>query len=127
MCGEAIERFGERPIVPETRCAFDEPSIKSASNRRHFRTELSLKSRWIADQVTGVDFEEPGEKLPRRVREVGPCAVFDQGKVRLADAFIQLGLDGADNFYLRELAVEPAQMTLEVTQHAKLLAEFHSD
>ena len=69
--------------------------------------------------------EECGEQLARRVREVGPGAALDQRQIGLADALVQLFLDGADDLGLRQLAAEPAQVPLEVAQHQKLLTELH--
>src|SRR5438105_2121130 len=125
MRREPVERLAERPVVREARGAIEKPPIEAALGRRQLRTQLGLKSRRIADQVARVNLEEFREQLPRCVREMRPRAVFNQGQVRLTDALVQLGLDGADNFYLRQLAVEPPQLTFEVTQHPELLPESH--
>lgn len=54
-----------------------------------------------------------------------PGAAFDERQVGLADALVQLFLDRLDDFGLRQLAPEPAQVALEVTQHQKLVTELH--
>ena len=72
-----------------------------------------------------MDLEEPGEQLPRLLREVPPRALLDERQVGLADGLAQLRPDGADELRLAELAAEPAKLPFELTQLLKLLPESH--
>ena len=62
-----FERRAERLIVSKPRRALEQPPIKRAFDRLHFRTELGLESRWIAHEIAGVNLEEFREQLSRRV------------------------------------------------------------
>jgi hypothetical protein len=72
-----------------------------------------------------MNLEEPGEQLPRLLREVPPRPLFDEGQVGLADRLAELRADGADELGLAERAPEPAKLSFELPQLPKLLSQSH--
>src|SRR5436190_225296 len=121
-----LEGLAERRVAREAGPALDEPAIErrfAVAGQR--RAERGLKSRRIADEIAGMDLEEPGEQLAGILREMGAGVVLDERQVGLADRGVELGLDRPDHFALGELAAEAAEMAFEVPQQPQFLSELH--
>ena len=110
MRGEPVERGAERRVVREAaRRRRSSQRSSAVSTDATSDAELGLESRRVADQIAGMDLEEPREQLPRLVRQVRarPFSMSDRYDwlMRLAE----LGVDRADELGLRQLAAEPAK------------------
>src|SRR3954447_12178353 len=120
-----LERGAQGRIVRETGRAVLQPAIERGFHGGDIGRQLGVEVGWIADEIPGMDLEEPREQLARFVGEVGSRAAFNQRQVGLADVLAQLGTDGAHEFSLRELSPQTAKVTFEVPQLAKLLGKSH--
>ena len=77
-----------------------EPAIERGLDRRDLGRELRVIPGRVADEIPGMDLEEPGEQLPRLLREVPPRPLLDERQIGLADRLAELRADGADELGL---------------------------